>query len=75
MGYPLKIAGAYGSPYSLKMRGVLRYRRIPFQWVPRGSRWDVDFPPVPVALIPAIAFPDDQGKYTEAMVDSSSQIM
>jgi glutathione S-transferase len=71
---PLKLAGVYGSPYSLKMRAVLRYRHIPFTWVLRGSRWDVGFPPVPVALVPAIAFPDADGNYTEAMVDSSPQI-
>ena len=51
MNHPIKIAGAYGSPYSLKMRAVMRYRHIPFTWVLRGSRWDVDFPSVPVALI------------------------
>jgi glutathione S-transferase len=75
MSHPLKLAGAYGSPYSLKMRAVLRYRQIPFRWVLRGSPWDVDFPPVPVALIPAIAFPDADGTYTDAMVDSSPLIM
>ena len=75
MNHPIKIAGAYGSPYSLKMRAVMRYRHIPFTWVLRGSRWDVDFPSVPVALIPALAFPDADGNYTEAMVDSSPQIM
>ena len=75
MNKPLLLAGAFGSPYSLKMRGVLRYRHIPFKWVLRNSRWDVGFPPVPVALIPAIAFPDDDGEYREAMVDSSPQIM
>ncbi|MEY4339156.1 MAG: hypothetical protein RLZ14_1006 [Actinomycetota bacterium] len=75
MTHPIKLAGAYGSPYSLKMRAVMRYRHIPFTWVLRGSRWDVDFPSVPVALIPALAFPDADGNYTEAMIDSSPQIM
>lgn len=72
--YPLKLAGAYGSPYTLKMRAVLRYRRIPFTWVPRDSKWD-DLPPVPVRLIPAIAFPDADGVYGEAQIDSSPLIM
>jgi glutathione S-transferase len=72
--HPLKLAGAYGSPYTLKMRAVLRYRRIPFTWVPRDSKWD-DLPPVPVRLIPAIAFPDADGVYGEAQIDSSPLIM
>ena len=72
-GYPLQLGGGYGSPYSLKMRAVLRYRRIPFTWVLRGSK-DDHLPPVPVQLIPVIAFPDEHGDYTEAMIDSSPQI-
>jgi glutathione S-transferase len=72
--HPLKLGGAYGSPYTLKMRAVLRYRRIPFTWVPRDSKWD-DLPPVPVRLIPVIAFPDEQGVYVEAQIDSSPLIM
>ena len=71
---PVRMAGALGSPYSLKMRAVLRFRRIPFQWVLRGSRWD-DLPPAAVALIPAISFPDPEGGYPDAMIDSSPQIM
>ena len=71
--HPLKLAGAYGSPYSLKMRSVLRYRHIPFTWVLRDSALD-DMPPVPVRLIPVIAFPDADGNYTESMIDSSPLI-
>ena len=71
--HPLKLGGGYGSPYSLKMRSVLRYRRIPFTWVPRNSQWD-DLPPVPVQLIPVIAFPDADGNYPEAAIDSSPLI-
>lgn len=71
---PIVLAGQYGSPYTLKMRGVLRYRRIPFRWVLRDSPWD-DLPPPPVALIPVIAYPDGNGGYADVTVDSSPQIM
>ena len=70
--HPLKLRGAHGSPYSLKMRAVLRYRHIPFRWVPQGSQWD-DMPPFP--LIPVIGFPDAEGNYTDAQMDSSPLIM
>ncbi|MXW60162.1 MAG: glutathione S-transferase [Acidimicrobiaceae bacterium] len=60
------------------MRAVLRYRRIPFRWVLRGSRWD-DLPEVPVQIIPVIAFlgadGNTDGPDAEVMVDSSPQIM
>lgn len=78
---PLVLAGGYQSPYTRKMRAVLRYRQIPFQWMLRGSKWD-DLPDVPVQIIPVIFFPDsadadrsDRGRSGEAMVDSSPQIM
>jgi len=72
---PLVLAGQYGSPYTLKMRGVLRYRHIPFRWMLRGSKWD-DLPDPPVAIIPVIAYPDHEGDgYRDITVDSSPQIM
>ncbi|HUA32904.1 MAG TPA: glutathione S-transferase N-terminal domain-containing protein [Candidatus Binataceae bacterium] len=70
----LKLVGAFGSPYSRKMRAVLRYRRIPFTWIMRGSKDDVEIPAVPVALIPVIVFPGEGGKPDAAMVDSTFQI-
>ena len=70
-GAPLRIRGVHGSPYSLKMRAVLRYRHIPFQWVPQGSKWD-DLPPFP--LIPAISFPEVNGSGGDTMIDSSPLI-
>jgi glutathione S-transferase len=74
----LKLVGGYGSPYSRKMRAVLRYRRIPFRWILRDSAWDVGIPPVPVALIPVLVIPGD-GTSPEtagdvAMIDSTFQI-
>ncbi|NNE72216.1 MAG: glutathione S-transferase family protein [Acidimicrobiales bacterium] len=67
------IGGAFSSPYSLKMRAVLRYRHIPFRWVLRNSRWD-DIPAAPVPVIPVLAWPDGAGGYADVMVDSSPQI-
>ena len=72
--FPLKLAGAYGSPYSLKMRAVLRYRQIPFVWILRNSEFD-DLGTGPVALLPAIGFPDTEGNYGDVQVDSSPLIM
>jgi glutathione S-transferase len=74
MTKPLKLVGGYGSPYSRKMRGVLRYRRIPFRWIMRGSADDVGIPAVPVALIPVLVFPGEGGAPDEAMIDSTFQI-
>ncbi len=40
----------------------------------RGSVTDVGIPPVPVALIPVIVFPGENGAPDEAMIDSTFQI-
>jgi len=74
MTEPIVLAGQYGSPYTLKMRGVLRYRQIPFRWMLRTSKWD-DLPPAPVPIIPVIAYPNEDGSgYGDITVDSSPQI-
>ncbi|MGH7781641.1 MAG: glutathione S-transferase N-terminal domain-containing protein [Candidatus Binataceae bacterium] len=71
---PLKLVGGYGSPYSRKMRAVLRYRRIEFRWIMRGSAADAGIAPVPVALIPVLVVPGENGAPDEAMIDSTFQI-
>ena len=72
---PIVLAGQYGSPYTLKMRAVLRYRHIPFRWVLRDSKWD-DLPDPPVRIIPVIAYPAADGRgYADVTVDSSPQIV
>ena len=47
---PLKLVGAPGSPYSRKLRAVLRYRRISHRWILRNSKDDRDIPPVRVPV-------------------------
>ena len=71
---PLKIVGAPGSPYSRKLRAVLRYRRIPHHWVLRGSRGDVDTPKTSVSLMPVLVFPGGDGTPDEAFIDSTPLI-
>jgi glutathione S-transferase len=75
MPQPLKLVGAAGSPYSRKMRAVLRYRRIPFEWVRQNSAEAMALPKPKVPVIPVIGFVDDHGGCTEVMTDSSPQIM
>jgi len=70
---PVKIIGSHGSPYSMKMLAVLRYKRITFQWILRGSKDDPN-PDIPVNLIPIIIFPGKDGSYSEATIDSSPLI-
>jgi len=67
---PLHIVGAPGSPYSRKLRAVLRYRRIPHVWLQRGSREARALPRPRVDLLPQLVLPGSQ----EALTDSSPLI-
>jgi len=71
MSLPYKVLGAPGSPYSRKLRSVLRYRRIPFTWANRNSKEDVNTPSVPVNLLPVMVLPGEKGDYSEAKIDST----
>jgi glutathione S-transferase len=66
----LRIVGAPGSPYTRKLRAVLRYRRIPHAFVVRGSRESRDLPRPRVELLPQLVFPGSN----EALTDSTPLI-
>jgi glutathione S-transferase len=68
---PVRIVGAVGSPYSRKMRAVLRYRRIPHVWINQGSPESHGLPKPRVSLLPQLIFPNRDG---EARVDSTPLI-
>jgi glutathione S-transferase len=70
---PLRIVGAPGSPYSRKMRAVLRYRRIPYAWSTVGSPEAATLPRPRVELIPQLMLPGADGTL-EAQVDSTPLI-
>ncbi len=63
---PFLISGAVGSPYTRKLKAVLLYRRIPYQFCIAGmpgqpARPDLPKPPLP--LLPALYFPEPDGSY------------
>ena len=77
-----QLVGGDGSPYSCKLRAVLRYRRIPHVWQPQleaadvaspgeiGVNWSKRFPLLRAKVIPVLVRPD--GTYTN---DSSPIIL
>jgi len=70
---PLRIIGAPGSPYSRKVRALLRYRRIPYAWMQQGSPESRGLPQPRVALLPQLILPGLDGA-PEAVVDSTPLI-
>lgn len=50
--------GALGSPYSQKIRALLRYRRLPYQWVDEGARRQAALAAVKAPVIPVLEYPD-----------------
>ncbi len=61
MTEPLRIVGMPGSPYSRKLRAVLRYRRIPYAWVTPGSPEHRGLPRPRVELMPQLVLPAADG--------------
>jgi glutathione S-transferase len=53
-----RVLGALGSPYSLKMRAIMRYRRIPHVWIQTNSKHEEERAKVKPAVIPVIQYPD-----------------
>lgn len=70
---PLRIVGVPGSPYSRKLRAVLRYRRIAHAWVTAGSRDARRLPTPRIELLPQLVLPGADGT-PEARTDSTPLI-
>jgi glutathione S-transferase len=61
-----KLYGGGGSPYSMKMRAIMRYRRLPFDWVlvtpALRQQLQHDGPPV----IPILRLPEDGSLHVDS---------
>ena len=58
-GEPYRLIGTLGSPYSRKLRAILRYRRLPHTWELRTERTIAEFANVRPQLMPILRYPDD----------------
>jgi len=70
---PLELMGAPGSPYTRKMRAVLRYRRIPHVVYQQNSPEVAKLPKARPGLLPTFYLPDEKGEIV-AVTDSTPLI-
>ena len=56
---PYRLVGSNGSPYSIKLRAILRYRRLPFVWELRTERNRAEFADLRPPVIPILQYPED----------------
>ena len=70
---PLQIVGMPGSPYSRKLRAVLRYRRIPHGWITVGAPERHDLSRPRVELLPQLIVRGEDGSL-QALTDSTPLI-
>jgi glutathione S-transferase len=70
---PLRMLGAPGSPYSRKLRAILRYRRIPHVWYTRGTPEAQGLPRPRVDLLPQLILEGPDGQ-PQARTDTTPLI-
>ncbi|MCP4036805.1 MAG: glutathione S-transferase family protein [bacterium] len=70
---PLEFLGVAGSPYTRKMRALLRYRGIPYRMIRGGGAAAAKLPQPKVRLLPTFYLPDESGNKV-AVTDSTPLI-
>ena len=54
-----RLLGTLGSPYSMKLRAIMRYRRLPHNWVLRTARNRAETMDVKPNLLPMLRYPGE----------------
>jgi len=67
-----RLIGGNGSPYSAKLRGVMRYRRLPFDWTIRTPEVERAIAHVKPRLIPVLQLPPQDGQEPAFLLDSTT---
>lgn len=67
----LELTGAPGSPYTRKMLGVLRYRRLPYSVFWGNGNIPEGYPAPKVRLLPTFFFPDGEDGALVPVTDST----
>lgn len=58
MNEPYRLYGSNASPYSRKLRALLRYRRLPYVWVPGTAEFLPELANLRPKLIPVLQLPE-----------------
>ena len=61
-----RLIGMVGSPYSMKMRAIMRYRRLPFVWIQRDTKVEREIAHVKPPIIPILQYPEDGTYHTDS---------
>ena len=70
---PIRLMGVAGSPYTRKMRAVLRFRGIPYRIIRQGAPETQTLPQPKVRLLPTFYLPDENG--VEVAVTDSTPLI
>ena len=66
---PLEMMGAPGSPYTRKMRAVLRHHRISYLFIQQNTSQAEKLPQARVPLLPTFYLPGEAGDYDWSSAD------
>ena len=59
-GGAYRVIGIESSPYAVKVRAVMRYRRLPHAWVARSPRFFAETQHVRPLIMPVVQYPDGE---------------
>ena len=61
-----RLFGGNGSPYSMKLRAIMRYRRLPFDWISRTERNRDELSAVRPQIVPMLQYPEDASVHVDS---------